>query len=121
MYNVDREYRKDTAQARKAVQALAWGVNSVLPKFITMPFTPGRVDSRKGGKVELVEMVKDLVCNVGFPIFMVVILIKEMDAEREAHKAESEKWVTAFNNNTEALNGVKSIMERIMDKIGGAV
>lgn len=51
-----------------------------------------------------------LISNVGFPIACVVAMFYMWNKEREEHKAESEKWVDAINNNTLVM---KEISERL--------
>ena len=62
--------------------------------------------------MEVMNELVTLISNVGFPIFACVMMFKAMEKEREDHKVESEKWVTALNNNT-------NIMQKLYDKIGG--
>ena len=58
-------------------------------------------------KVEFVEIAKDLISNIGFPIACACMMFWEMEQERKAHKEESSKWVEALNRNT-------SVMEKIL-------
>lgn len=60
--------------------------------------------------MELVEVAKELVANLGFPIFCVVVMFREMEKEREAHQKESAAWVDAVNRNT-------IVMEKILTRI----
>ena len=60
---------------------------------------------------EVVQLVSQLVSNVGFPIACVCVLFYMQNKEREAHKEESEKWVEALNNNTK-------VMEKVLGKLG---
>jgi hypothetical protein len=62
--------------------------------------------------MDVMNELVTLISNVGFPIFACIMIFKAMEKEREDHKAESEKWVTALNNNT-------NIMQKLYDKIGG--
>lgn len=62
--------------------------------------------------MEMVDIVRDLVSNLGFPIFCAVLMFREMEQERAAHKAESDAWVEAINRNT-------IVMEKIMTKLEG--
>ncbi len=68
---------------------------------------------------EIVEIVERIVSNLGFPIACCIamfcccmLMLKEMSKEREAHQAESAKWVEALNNNTQALNLLKERLTR---------
>ena len=63
--------------------------------------------------MDVVEVARELVANLGFPIFCVVIMFREMEKEREAHKAESDAWVDAVNRNT-------IVMEKILTKLEGS-
>ena len=60
---------------------------------------------------EVVQLISQLVSNVGFPIACVCVLFYMQNKEREAHKEESEKWVEALNNNTK-------VMEKVLGKFG---
>lgn len=60
---------------------------------------------------EVVQLISQLVSNVGFPIACVCVLFYMQNKEREAHKEESEKWVEALNNNTK-------VMEKVLGKLG---
>lgn len=60
------------------------------------------------------EAIVTLISNMGFPIACAVAMFVMWDKERREHKAESEKWTEAINNNTR-------VMERILDKLGGVV
>lgn len=63
-------------------------------------------------KMELVEVLKELISNMGFPIACVAVMFMQMEKERKAHAEESAAWVEALNRNT-------TVMERILEKIGG--
>lgn len=60
--------------------------------------------------MEVVEIAKELIANLGFPIFCVVMMYIEMGKEREAHKSESTAWVEALNNNT-------LVMQKLLDRM----
>lgn len=62
--------------------------------------------------MEIVEIGKELISNIGFPIAMTLLLFYEMEQERKAHKEESEEWVDALNRNTD-------VMEKVLNKFGG--
>lgn len=62
--------------------------------------------------MEFVEVVTNIVSNVGFPIACVFMMFWEMEQERKAHKEESETWVEALNRNT-------VVMEKILERLGG--
>ena len=60
--------------------------------------------------MEVVDIARDLVANLGFPIFCAVLMFREMEQERTAHKEESDKWVEAINRNT-------VVMEKILTRL----
>lgn len=60
--------------------------------------------------MEIIEIFKDLVSNVGVPVACLVVTFKLWNKEREDHKASEEKMTEAINNNTLALN---KLAERI--------
>ena len=61
---------------------------------------------------EVVQIISQLVSNLGFPIACVCVMFWQQNEERKNHKAESEKWVEALNRNTVAI-------ERLCAEIGG--
>lgn len=60
--------------------------------------------------MEVVQFVKELISNVGFPIACACLMFWEMEQERKAHKEESATWVEALNRNT-------VVMEKILSKL----
>lgn len=60
---------------------------------------------------EVVQIISQLVSNLGFPIACVCVMFWQQNEERKTHAAESEKWVEALNRNTVAI-------ERLCAKIG---
>lgn len=60
---------------------------------------------------EVVQIVTNLVSNVGFPIACVVAMFYMQNKEREAHRAESAAWVEALNRNTD-------VMQKVLEKLG---
>lgn len=62
--------------------------------------------------MEFVDVLKDVISNVGFPIACACMMFWEMEQERKAHKEESATWVDALNRNT-------SVMEKILDRLEG--
>ena len=52
-----------------------------------------------------------IISNLGFPIACACVMFWQMEKERDSHKAESEKWVEAINNNT-------TVMEKVREKVG---
>lgn len=61
--------------------------------------------------MEFIEIAKELIANLGFPIFCVVVMYIETGKEREAHKEESAHWVEALNNNT-------LVLQKLLDRMG---
>ena len=53
-----------------------------------------------------------LISNMGFPIACVVAMFYMWNKEREEHKAESDKWVEAINNNTTVMNKVLDAIQK---------
>lgn len=62
--------------------------------------------------MDIVETISRIISNVGFPIACVIAMFYMWEKERQEHKAEAEKFVEAINNNT-------SVMQRLIEKIGG--
>lgn len=60
---------------------------------------------------EVMQIVSQLVSNLGFPIACVCVMFWQQNEERKNHAAESEKWVDALNRNTVAI-------ERLCAEIG---
>lgn len=62
--------------------------------------------------MDVLEIFKDLVSNLGVPIACLAVTFRLWNKEREDHK-ESEKTMTeAINNNTMALNRLAEKMDR---------
>ena len=59
-----------------------------------------------------VDVLSQLIGNMGFPIACVIAMFYMWNREREDHKAESDKWVEAIHNNTVVM---EKLLER-MDK-----
>ena len=75
-------------------------------------FPPDFIYREKGEYMEeVVQIVTNLVSNVGFPIACVVAMFYMQNKEREAHKAESAAWVEALNRNTD-------VMQKVLEKFG---
>ena len=60
---------------------------------------------------EVLQIVTQLVSNLGFPIACVCVMFWQQNEERKNHASESEKWVEALNRNTVAI-------ERLCAEIG---
>ena len=60
---------------------------------------------------EVVQIISQLVSNLGFPIACVCVMFWQQNEERKNHASESEKWVEALNRNTIAI-------ERLCAEIG---
>ena len=61
--------------------------------------------------MDILQIVTNLISNVGFPIACVIAMFWQMEKEREAHKTESEKWVEAVNKNT-------VVLEKVLERLG---
>lgn len=59
----------------------------------------------------VLQIINQLVSNLGFPIACVCVMFWQQNEERKNHAAESEKWVEALNRNTLAI-------ERLCSEIG---
>lgn len=60
---------------------------------------------------EIVQLISNIISNLGFPIACVVVMFWMQNKEREAHQAESKEWVEAINRNT-------VVMEKILTQMG---
>lgn len=60
--------------------------------------------------MEWVEVVKDFISTLGFPIVCCGAMFWEMDKTRQSHAEESTRWVDALNRNTD-------VIEKISDKL----
>lgn len=67
--------------------------------------------------MEIVQAVSQLVSNVGFPIACVIAMFYMWNKEREAHQEESRRFIDALNNNTNVMNDIKIMMERMNDNV----
>lgn len=63
--------------------------------------------------MEWVQVVVDIVSNLGFPIACVGVMFWLLNKERESHKEETDKFTEAINNNTKVMEGVKTIVETL--------
>lgn len=61
--------------------------------------------------MDTVEVISNIISNMGFPIACVCVMFWMQNKEREAHAEESAEWVEALNRNT-------LVMERILRKLG---
>lgn len=57
--------------------------------------------------------IQQIISNVGFPIFCVIVMFKSWNDERIAHKEESDKWVEAIHNNT-------LVMQKLLERLAAA-
>lgn len=57
------------------------------------------------------EEIVQLVQNLGFPIACVIALYWKSIKDTEAHKAESDKFTQAINNNTLAITKLTDKMD----------
>lgn len=59
-----------------------------------------------------VNSLSQFISNLGFPIACVIAMFYMWNQERESHKAESDKWVEAINNNTQ-------VMRELLNRVNG--
>ena len=64
----------------------------------------------KGGEVMDINVIVDIVKNVGFPIAICGVLFWYIYHITENHKLESEKFTEAINNNT-------LVIQKLVDKL----
>lgn len=57
-----------------------------------------------------VDVISQVVSNLGFPIACVIVMFFMWNKEREDHKLESDKWVEAIHNNT-------LVMEKLLERL----
>lgn len=57
--------------------------------------------------MEFVEMITQLIQNVGFPIACVIAMFHFWNKEREDHKTELASVTDALNNNTLVLQSIR--------------
>lgn len=57
-----------------------------------------------------IDIVSQVVANLGFPIACVIVMFVMWNKEREDHKTEADKWVQAINNNT-------LVMEKLLERL----
>lgn len=56
------------------------------------------------------------ISTVGFPIVCCAAMFYLMHETNKSHKEESEKWATALNNNTVAIQKLTDYVERLDEK-----
>lgn len=61
--------------------------------------------------MEFLNLIVDVIKEVGFPIACVIFLFWQNYQEQKAHKQESDEWVKAINRNT-------IVMEKILTQLG---
>lgn len=62
--------------------------------------------------MEVMNMAIELIGQVGFPIAVAAYLLYDNRQADKEHKAESEGFITAINNNTNALTRLIEKIER---------
>lgn len=62
-------------------------------------------------------MFTELIGTMGFPIACVIALFWMWNKERDEHRAESEKWMEAFNKNTDAIRDLREIITMLKERI----
>lgn len=63
-----------------------------------------------------INMLTQLITNMGFPIACVIALFWSWNKEREDHKQELEQITTALNNNTQALIKIEALLRDELQK-----
>ena len=58
-----------------------------------------------------IDIMSQVVSNLGFPIACVIVMFFMWNKEREDHKTEADKWIEAINNNT-------LVMEKLLERLG---
>lgn len=61
---------------------------------------------------ETINLIVQLISNVGFPIACVCAMFYFWNKEREDHKEENRQWVEALNNNTQAMNSLMELVKK---------
>lgn len=59
---------------------------------------------------EMIQVIMNLVSNLGFPIACVCVMFYMLNKEREDHKTETAELSKAIQNNT-------SMMEKVLDRL----
>lgn len=78
--------------------------------------------------MELLEVLKDLVSDLGFPICCVAVMFKQMQDERksesdqrekdrEAHEREARTWAEAFDRNTSVIDHNTMVLSKLADHL----
>ena len=57
-----------------------------------------------------IASITQFVNQLGFPIACVITMFYMLNKEREAHKEEVDKMITALNNNTLVLEQIKTML-----------
>lgn len=57
-----------------------------------------------------IDVISQVISNLGFPIACVIVMFWMWNKEREDHKTESDKWVEAIHNNT-------LVMEKLLERL----
>lgn len=63
------------------------------------------------------NVIYDLISNVGFPIAVCAYLLYNQNKEREAHKEETEGFVSAINNNSMVIQKLTDKLSEMEEKI----
>lgn len=63
-----------------------------------------------------INVISQLIANMGFPIACVIALFWSWNKEREDHKQELEQITTALNNNTQALIKIEALIRDELKK-----
>lgn len=63
-----------------------------------------------------INILSQLIANMGFPIACVIAMFWSWNKEREDHKQELEQITTALNNNTQALIKIEALIRDELKK-----
>lgn len=63
-----------------------------------------------------INVISQLIANMGFPIACVIAMFWSWNKEREDHKQELEQITTALNNNTQALIKIEALIRDELKK-----
>ena len=62
--------------------------------------------------MDVIEIAKDLISNLGVPVACLVVTFKLWQKETESHKQSEDKMTEAINNNTLAINRLADRMDK---------
>ncbi|MBQ6517092.1 MAG: hypothetical protein IJI14_00130 [Anaerolineaceae bacterium] len=92
-------------QARKAAHAQ---VRGIMARIIPL-------EQMEAAAMDI-NILSQLIANMGFPIACVIAMFWSWNKEREDHKQELEQITTALNNNTQALIKIEALIRDELKK-----